>query len=613
MIDIINLLPDSVANQIAAGEVIQRPASVVKELMENALDAGATDIKLIIKDSGKTLISVVDNGCGMSPTDARMCFERHATSKINNAEDLFKIKTMGFRGEALASIAAIALVELNTKPHDKEIGSQIIIEGSRIKEQTEVATQSGTTFNVKSLFYNTPARRNFLKADIVENRHITEEFTRVTLMHPNINFSYFDNGTQKFYLPAGNLKLRIINLFGKNLNNRLLSIEEKTTVVNISGFVGKPETAKKTRGEQYFFVNRRFIKHPYLNHAVVSAYDELIADNSFPSYFINLEVDPEDIDVNIHPTKTEVNFKDEKAIYSLLKASVKMALGKYSLSPQIDFDVEASLNLNPPTKGTVIKQPTITINPNYDPFKNTSGNEEYRPSFNATPSEIATRMRNNADNWETIYDSEEDEIDKATEPKLEVNLNGIKFNDLGNRYLIGINGAQLILIDRQAAHERVLFDRFSLIYDKAKPSSQSKLFPDMLKFSTPDFELVCDLKGELEALGFRFKIVGDNTIEVNGTPPDLSDEMLTPIIEGMLEHFKLNQMELRIDRRQNLLLSMAKNLSIKPGRKLEAVEIEALIDALVESKLPEKSPSGKPIIKSITNLQIEDFFKTNKL
>lgn len=616
MSNIINLLPDAVANQIAAGEVIQRPASAVKELLENAVDAGANDIRLIIKDAGKTLIQVIDNGCGMSPTDARMSFERHATSKISKAEDLFRIRSMGFRGEALASIAAIAHVELKTKPMEDELGTLIQVEGSKLVSQSEVMTSSGTIFSIKNLFFNTPARRNFLKSTQVELRHIQEEFVRVALIHPNISFSFYDGDKQKFLLPNSNLKQRIIGIFGKHLKTKLLAVEESTSVVEVSGFVGKPEMARKTRGEQYFFVNNRFIKHPYLNHAVVSAYDELIPEKSFPAYYLHLKVDPENIDVNIHPTKTEVNFKDERAIYSILKAAVKMALGKYALSPQIDFDVEQSLNLNPPPAGTPIKAPEIHYDPDYNPFVSTKAKSASASSSPFSQPEFSEREKSNRANWQNLYEgfNREDEDEKLSskiEFDNESNVEALKnasYFPWRNQYLLSPMADVLVVIDRQAAHERVLYDRFAALSTKKNSACQRKMFPEMLQFSPADAALLMDLDQEMRALGFDFKSLENNAFEVYGTPPDLSNEILTPIIEGMLDHFKLNRMELKIDKRQNVLLSMAKNLSVRPGRMLSDSENEALIQALFESEMPSVSPSGNQIIIMISPEEMSEKF-----
>jgi DNA mismatch repair protein MutL len=610
MSDIINLLPDSVANQIAAGEVIQRPASAVKELLENSVDAGADDIKLIIKDAGKTLIQIVDNGCGMSPTDARMSFERHATSKIKNANDLFHIQTMGFRGEALASIAAIAHVELKTKPHDSEMGSQIIVEGSRVLNQTEIVCSAGTSFSVRNLFFNTPARRNFLKTDIQEVRHVTEEFYRVALIHPDIQFSFIENGKQKFLLNSGSFKQRIISLFGKNYINRLLSVEETTTVVEINGFIGKPETARKTRGEQYFFVNQRFIKHPYLNHAVVAAFDELIPDGSFPAYFIHLKVNPELIDVNIHPTKTEVNFRDEKAIYSIIRAAVKMALGKYSLSPQIDFDVEQSLNLAPLPPGTPIRPPKVHVNPGYNPFE--QNDESNRFPSNPPAQNWHKPQSGNNNDWQKLFEKSDITIepDQLDLNSTSLKLSQLNFQSISNQYLVAVTEDGLLYIDRHLAHERVLYDRFSALSVNGSGSSQRKMFPDRVEFSAPDAELLIELLPEMSALGFEIIPLGNNEFDILGAPPDLADESLSPILEGMMDFYKLNRMELRVDKRMNVILSMARNLAVRPGVRLSNEEVASLVEALEESAMPFEAPSGKPIIKKFLTEDITKLFKS---
>lgn len=412
MSDLIRLLPDSVANQIAAGEVIQRPASAVKELVENAVDSGATQIKIFIKDAGKTLIQIIDNGSGMSETDARMCFERHATSKIREANDLFAIRTLGFRGEALASIAAIAQVELKTRKQSEELGTCIIIEGSKVKSQDPVACQAGTSFCIKNLFFNVPARRHFLKSDTVEFRHILEEFQRVALVHPDIEFSLFNNDKPVFQLSKGNIRQRIVHVFGNIINEKLLPVESKTEMVSVSGYIGKPETARKTRGEQYFFANGRFIKHPYLHHAVEQAFEELIPDSAIPSYFLYIDVDPSTIDINIHPTKTEVNFQHGQLLYASIRTTVKHALGMFSLSPTLDFDSEPTFDFVAP-KGYEPVAPSITINPDYNPFKK-------QQSF----LKANAGMNPNRDGWEKMYEGL-----KQT-PAIEVNTTNHSANRL---------------------------------------------------------------------------------------------------------------------------------------------------------------------------------------
>ncbi len=607
MTDIINLLPDSVANQIAAGEVIQRPASAVKELLENALDAGATDIKLIVKDAGKTLIQVIDNGCGMSPSDARMSFERHATSKIKSAEDLFDIHTMGFRGEALASIAAIAQVELRSKREDDELGNQIIIEGTKVKSQTEIVCNNGSIFSIRNLFFNTPARRNFLKSHNVEFRHIQEVFTRVALVNPQISFSFFDDQRQKFNLPKGIWKQRVIDLFGKGLNHKMLNIDETTDVVKISGFIGKPETARKTRGEQYFFVNKRFIKHPYLNHAVQNAFEELIPEGAFPSYFINLEIDPQKVDVNIHPTKTEVNFQDERTIYVLLKSAIKMTLGKYAFTPTLDFESEMSFNPAPLPPGTEVKQPEIRVNPDYNPFDkepNNAGNDAWRKP------EPTEREVHNSENWQKLYEDVripsqlDNQQNLHTDTHNSISENNKDFFQIANQYIGIADENGLWLISQQAAHERVLYDRFSEIMENSKPVSQQKLFPEVIQFAANDLDLIHELWDEIHSLGFQLKEDNTGDIQVIGAPPELNNESIQHILEGMLEHYKNNQINLRIDKHQNILLSMAKNLSVKAGRKLSNDEIVALMEAFYNSKQKDISPSGSKIM---TYLSKEDF------
>ena len=615
MSDVINLLPDAVANQIAAGEVIQRPASAVKELMENALDAGADTIKLVIKDAGKSLIQLIDNGCGMSPTDARMCFERHATSKISKADDLFSIRTMGFRGEALASIAAIAYVDLKTKQFKDELGTHIIMEGSTVKSQQAEAMANGTTFSIKNLYFNTPARRNFLKSNPIENRHIVDEFTRVAMLHPEIAFFYIDDDKQKFQLPVGNLKQRIVGLLGKNYNEKLLKVEEKTELVSINGYVGKPELAKKTRGEQFLFVNKRFIKHSYLNHAIASAYDEMISSGYFPSYFINLDIDPSMIDVNIHPTKTEVNFQDERTIYGLLRAAVKMALGKYSLSPQFEFDEESILDLGPMPPIETIRQPTINVNPNYNPFENQST----FPVKSSNNRQSEKRPDSFAENriWQDIYrdiDTESKRIQAQTIPDDEVENTVFqpvesKIFQLDKKYIVTTLKSGLAIIDQQLASERILYDKFSVQFSNGRFHSQRLMFPETIQFSPADVELLAEIYEDLSKIGFEIERVKDFDFQINAMPSDMLDENPQRLLEHLLEQFKNHQMMLRIDKRQNILLSMAKNLAIKSGKELMIEEMQSMLKDLFISSSPEISPFGKKIIEFIKTEEISQRFK----
>jgi len=607
MSDIIKLLPDSVANQIAAGEVVQRPASAVKELLENAIDSGADQIKLIIKDAGRSLIQVIDNGHGMSPTDARLSFERHATSKIKKAEDLFNIKSMGFRGEALASIAAIAQVDLKTRTPEQNMGTHIIIEGSVVKEQSEIATQQGSVFSIKNLFFNTPARRNFLKSNVVETRHIQEEFNRVALMHPHIAFSFYDEDRRKAVLSAGSLKQRIVALFGKSLNTKILSVEEHTDLVKVYGFVGKPETARKTRGEQYFFVNKRFIKHPYLNHAVLNAYEELIPQGHFPSYFINFEIDPKLIDVNIHPTKTEISFQDERTIYQILRASVKMTLGKYAFSPQLDFEREMSFDTPPLPAGVEPKQPTIHINPDYNPFE-TEKTSAAKSTSNWSPPNKTERELNNEQNWQQLYEGLEQtdaqiNIQSNLNKDIDFDTSQMSFFQIEAQYIASSVAGGLMLIHQKAAHERVLFNRFSDIMSQDSPACQRKIFPDIIEFSPSDMGLIKELWQEIHQLGFELKQLDNNEIQILGAPPDIVNEASDRILEGMLEHYKNNQMEVRLDKKNNVLLSMAKNLSVQMGQVLKHEEMTALVEALLECENYTYSPSGQ---KTMTILSLDE-------
>ncbi|NVN95480.1 MAG: DNA mismatch repair endonuclease MutL [Bacteroidetes bacterium] len=615
MSDIIHLLPDAVANQIAAGEVIQRPASVVKELMENALDAGATEIQLIIKDAGKTLIQIIDNGSGMSDTDARLSFERHATSKINQANDLFCIRTMGFRGEALASIAAIAHVELKTKLHNASLGTQIIIEGSEVKSQTACQFSGGTSISVKNLFFNVPARRNFLKSDILEANHILEEFYRVSLINPNITFTYHHNGKIILQLDKSNQKQRIVNVFGKVYSERLIPIEQETIIAKFNGFIGKPEFARKTRGEQYFFVNKRFFKHPYLHHAVDNAFQELLPEKSFPSYFINFEIDPKEIDINIHPTKTEIKFQDEKTIYALLRSAVKQSIGKFNISPSIDFDQEQSLNLMPPPKDYDIKYPTVKVNPDFNPFDDKNKKSYSIPK----PTE---REQNNLQNWEKLFAEKKSEqsvftyatqekqqsFENEQEKEIPILLN-YSFFQFQNRYIVTSIKSGLIVIDQQSAHERILYEQFIETIEHHSGVSQQQLFPQTIVFNPSDSEMLRELKKEMALLGFDINESGVNTFIVNGIPANMADENINYIIEGMLENFKKNLMSLKVDKKVNLALSMARNMAIKSGKLLMQEEIQNLIDKLFACKLPYQSPSGKKILISISMNELSEKFK----
>ncbi len=605
MADLIRLLPDSVANQIAAGEVIQRPASAVKELLENAVDSGADHIELIIKDSGKTLIQVIDTGCGMSVTDARMSFERHATSKITNADDLFKIRTFGFRGEALASIAAIGQVELKSRRVGDELGTHVIIEGSVVKSQQPCVCESGTSIQVKNLFYNVPARRQFLKSDAHEMRLIVEELQRVALVNPNISFNLINNGKLQMQLPVAGLKQRISNIFGNNYQEKLVPVEVDTEVVKVTGFIGKPESARRTRGEQYFFANKRYIRHPYLNHAVEEVFGTLIPEEHYPSYFLYLEVNPQDIDINIHPTKTEVNFQSHQAIYGILKSAVKQAIGKYSLFPTIDFDTQPEYNFYfPKDKPLVI--PGVKVNPDYNPFVKKQSPDLGLSSFYVSP-EVRPDYRDEpisvpSEGQQTLTVGSDFESDEQESRG---------FIQLRKKYILSKIRSGIMIIDQQSAHERILYEKFLERIEQRPANVQQQLFPQTVKLSSPDSDLIHELMDEFAKLGFQMEDFGQNTFIVTGSPADFPDVNVQQLIDGMLENYKTNKANLKIDKINNLARSMAKNLSLKPNKSLSSEEMQGLVDDLFACKVPGISPSGKSIIVNITMDEIEKRFQQN--
>ncbi len=612
MPDIIHLLPDSVANQIAAGEVIQRPASAVKELLENAIDSGASQVDLMIKDAGKTLIQVTDNGCGMSETDARLAFERHATSKISRVDDLFAIKTMGFRGEALASIAAIAQVELKSKQNGEELGSYLTVEGTMVKGQEVSQCPSGTTILVKNLFFNVPARRKFLKSNNVELRHILEEFQRVVLAHPDLAFNVFNERKPVFQLKPANRKQRIVSLFGQNFNQRLIPVEQKMDMLSINGFIGKPEFAKRKRGDQYFFVNSRFMRHPYLNHAVDAAFDELLPKKTFPGYYIFIEIDPEEIDINIHPTKTEIKFQDEKLMYSILRSAVKAALGKYSITPSLDFDVEPTFDFKQPPTGQPIVQPQIKFNPDYNPF-------------DPKEKQGGPRQESNRKNWEKLYPNRDFVRQFANQPHAEENDESEQIQadftkttagdtnlfQLHRQYILSQVKSGIMLIDQQKAHERILYERYLELLGARSNLSQQELFPIKLSLSAADAELLLEILDDLNLLGFGIKADGEKRFQflINGTPAGLADQDAEGLIHGILESYKVNLIELNLDKRVNLARSMAKNLSIKTGRVLRQLEMKNIIDELFACKMPEIDLDGQAIITMITLEELDQRFQ----
>ncbi|HCM77246.1 MAG TPA: DNA mismatch repair endonuclease MutL [Cytophagales bacterium] len=597
MADIIQLLPDSIANQIAAGEVVQRPASVVKELMENAIDAGADQIKVIVKEAGRTLIQVIDNGSGMSETDARLSFERHATSKIRKAEDLFALRTMGFRGEALASIAAIAQVEMKTRLAVKELGTLLLIEGSEVKKQEQTSFDAGTSISVKNLFYNIPARRNFLKSIPVEMKHIIDEFQRLALAYPNKSFSLIHGDQSIHDLIPGKLSQRIVALFGKNYQQQLAACNEETDLVKITGYIGRPESAKKTRGEQFFFVNNRYIKSNYLNHAVTTAFEGLLPEGSYPFYVLFMEIDPKHIDVNVHPTKTEIKFDDERAVYAVVKASVRQALGAHNLSPAIDFNSDVN----------VISK----LSSSDRQFKETYYNEQFGNSLN----------RANLENWEKLFDEEspsrlKHDFEQKPSVRYEsaVNRQDIAYQaeertvfQLHDKYVVRAVKGGLMIMDQQAVHERVLYEKFLLHLKGVAGNSQQSLFPQTVELAPADFALVMDAEKEIKALGFQFEIFGKNAVLISGIPADIVGGEKA-LFEGLIEQFKINQSELSIPLKENLARSLAKRAAIKSGQKLRKEELEALVEGLFACNNPNFSPEGLPTFFIFDVSKIENYF-----
>ncbi len=578
--DIINILPDSVANQIAAGEVVDRPAGAVKELLENAMDAGATQIDLVVKDAGRTLIQVTDNGCGMSDSDARLCFERHATSKIHKADDLFAIHTMGFRGEALASIAAIAQVELRTRQHDSELGTEVTIEGSHITDQHPSACPQGTTLAVKNLFYNVPARRNFLKNDKVEMSHIEEVFRRITLIHHDLGFTLTSNGRVLYDLKAGSMLQRIAGLYGAAYKERMFSVEEETDIVKIRGFVSRPEYSRKTRGEQYLFVNGRYIKHPALSAAVEKAYADLLPEHSYPSYFVGLQVDPSRIDINIHPTKTEVKFVDDHALFAILRSAVKRALGQFSLATELSFDTPEEFNIPPAPSGYVPPIPKVSYTPGYNPFK-TTGSQTHLKMEGLERSKKIEAI-------EQPEDIEEMDMQPAV-PAAAACM------QLQGRYIVTPLSSGLAVIDQQRAHERVLFDHLSS-NQPAAASSQTLLFPVNCTFSAADADLFNELLPDLQSHGFAIEAMNQTTFVVTATPAEVKEEELQGFFDQMLADYKGATMQKYRSRSESLCTSLARQMAVRPGTVLGQEQMQQLVADLFACPMADTSPSGKKII-----------------
>jgi len=602
MPDVIKLLPDSVANQIAAGEVIQRPASVVKELMENSVDAGGKNIRVIIKDSGKTLIQVIDDGAGMSETDARLSFERHATSKITTAQDLFAITTKGFRGEALASIAAVAMVELKTRREESDTGIMVVINGSKVETQEPCNCPVGSSFLVKNLYFNIPARRKFLKSDNTEIRHIVNEFQKIVIAHPDIRFSLHHNDSEIYNLVAGNLRQRIIGVFGKQINQELITLETETSMISIKGFIGKPENARRKYGEQFFFVNNRFMKHPYFHKAVVEAYHNILPVEAIPSYFILMEADPASIDINIHPTKTEIKFEDERSIWQILMASVREALGRFNIVPSLDFENEALVDIPVrSSSGNIPEQPNIEINTQYNPFEGEERTHE-RPGF------VERFERENTANWDKLYSALERENDNPEQFE-KIRESQRKFFQIKNKYIICPVKSGLMLIDQKRAHESVLYERFLECLSNNRTVSQVDMFPVTAELNPSDYYILKEIEGELKLLGFNIQYSGKNKITINGRPSGSRSSDPLEMLEILLENYKNTQADPSTGAKEKIASAMAGASAIPYGKVLNQSEMEDLFDTLFACSAPNYSPKGKPVIRIITLEEIDKRFK----
>ncbi len=609
MSDIIQLLPDNVANQIAAGEVVQRPASVVKELLENAVDAKANSIRLIIKDAGRTLIQIIDNGKGMSQTDARLAFERHSTSKIKTADDLYNLHTNGFRGEALASIAAISHVTLRSKQENNELGTKIDIKGGDLTAQEIISTPNGTSIEVKNLFYNIPARRNFLKSNTVETRHIIDAFQRIALTYPNISFSMIHNDSEIFNLKIGNLKQRIIGVFGKKIDEKLIPISEETEILKIDGYVAKANFAKKKRGEQFYFVNDRFIKSHYLNHAVTSAFEELIPHGYHPSYFLYLQVPPNSIDINIHPTKTEIKFDNEKDLYAIIRSTIKHSLGQYNVSPVLDFEKDPNLDTPYNFRNKATSTPKIEVDSNFNPFKNEE-KLKYNPKKEIKPS------------WEALY-TDTDNTDGFNSLKnIEVDVENVSQNlfdeakeqtnystfQVHQRYIVSSIKSGIVLIDQNAAHQRILYEEFLEKITIKGIGSQHLLFPKEISLNKSDILILKNIQLDLESAGFQFSITENDIISVSAIPTTISENMLQNIFEKLTYNIKNEVPESSFSQLDSIAKSLAKSTAIKKGRKLNHKEQEEIVNNLFLCKEPNFTPRGKKTFIILTLEELEEKF-----
>jgi DNA mismatch repair protein MutL len=599
--DRIRLLPDNIANQIAAGEVIQRPASAVKELMENAVDAGATEIRLLVNDAGKSLIQVIDNGTGMSDIDARMCFERHATSKIRSIDDLFRIRTMGFRGEALASIAAVSQVELKTRRAEDEAGVYLEVDNSVVRIQEPVAAPQGTSFAMKNLFFNVPARRNFLKSNASELRHIVDEFTRVALAFPEIFFSFSSNGQELYHLEAGSLKQRVVQLLGSNLNSKLVAVKEETDYMNIYGFVGKPETARKTRGDQYFFVNNRFIRSAYLNHALVNAYQQMIPADCYPLYCLFIDLDPAQVDVNVHPTKQEIKFEDEKIIYAFVQAAVKHSLAQFSVTPTLDFDLDASIQSLPSVQQpfTEGKQDAATATQLFRGF--TQKNQAHFIE------------RSGLKNWKEIYREPVEDAPAATPVSREKLFSSefieeLELTQVLNTYILVPYQSQFLLVHQQSAHERVLYEKMRFASASHPRATQRTMFPVTIETSPTDAMVMEEIIPDLHSLGYHIEGFGKNSFVIQGIPADVEGGNEKTVIELLLEQYKHFNQENNLSKREKLARSLAKQSAIRTGTRLTEREMKQLVTDLFACEIPNVTAEGSPTYLEFRQDQLEKMF-----
>lgn len=606
MSGIIQLLPHHVANQIAAGEVVQRPASVVKELLENAVDAKATDIKLIVKDGGKTLVQVIDNGKGMRADDAQLCFSRHATSKIKQAEDLFALRTKGFRGEALAAISAIAQVSLKTRMADEELGVEVMVEGSKMSPPQPAVLPLGTSFSVKNLFFNIPARRNFLKSDVVEFKHVSDEFHRVALAHPDIQFSLHHNNSELYHLPVSNLRQRLVNLFGGKTNEKLVPVRETTDIVAIEGYIGKPEFAKKNRGEQFFFVNDRFIKSGYLHHAVMAAYEGLLKEGCQPAYFLYLSLPTESIDINIHPTKTEIKFDDEQALYAILRASVKHSLGQFQVIPALDFDRDATLETPYEMARHPSSMPTVSVDRNFNPFAD---------SDRSQPASRTSTQKAPVGAWESLYaglqaDVETLEAESEPVPSLfsepEADTAVSKTYQIHKKYIVNPIKSGMVIVDQQRAHQRILYEQFLTNMTLRGGLSQQLLFPLDFYYAAQELRLLRELQPALETTGFVFSEISHEKLTIVGLPIKVAESEASIVLEELLSDLQDGIPSRSYSQNDEIAKSMARSLAVKTGTYLTPAEQENLINGLFACKEAAVSPFGKPTFVTIS---VEDLDK----